>query len=40
MRTLTQPAGEAATAMGNSLYSGNVTMDVTKGTDGRLYLYD
>ena len=40
MHTLTQPTGEAATAMGNSLFSGNVTMDVTKGTDGKLYLYD
>ena len=34
------PEGTPATMTGKSIYSGDLTLDVTKGTDGMYYLYD
>ncbi len=40
MHTIAPPDGTEATITGKSIYSGNVSLDVTKGTDGMYYLYD
>ena len=40
MHSVAPPDGTAATMTGKSIYSGDLTLDVTKGTDGMYYLYD
>ena len=40
MHTVDVPEGTPATMTGKSIYSGDLTLDVTKGTDGMYYLYD
>lgn len=37
---LTKPEGAASTVTGKSIYSGDVTLDVTKTADGKTWLYD
>ena len=40
MHSVAPPDGTAATMTGKSVYSGDLTLDVTKDTDGMYYLYD
>lgn len=40
LRCLEEPIGPSSTVMGNSLYSGDVPLDVVAGDDGVTYLYD
>lgn len=40
MHSANAPEGTPAIMTGKSIYSGDLTLDVTKGTDGMYYLYD
>ena len=40
MHSVAPPDGTEATMTGKSVYSGDLTLDVTKDTDGMYYLYD
>jgi hypothetical protein len=40
MHSVDVPKGTTTTMTGKSIYGGDLTLDVTKGTDGMYYLYD